>query len=265
MSKQLIFVSGLPRACSTLLQNILAQNPDVHATGTSGLHEIGYIARDVFNTDEAKATGGVEMEKLYYNYVKAGCENAYNGITDRPIVADKCRSWIAYLDQVFAIWPDAKVLVPVRDIRGVLTSFEKIRQKHPAPFGAEKAVQAHNFSTIDKRVNAWLASPPIGIAIERLHEAAKKYRDKIHFVHAEDLTSSPEITMQEVWKYLEMDFDGHDFKNVEQYTNEIDVGWPYGDHNIRPEVKPLNPEWHEYLGRELSEQVRAKFDWVNNL
>jgi len=40
--KTVHFVSGLPRSCSTLLCNLLAQNPRVHATPTSPLHEIGY-------------------------------------------------------------------------------------------------------------------------------------------------------------------------------------------------------------------------------
>lgn len=265
MSKQLFFISGLPRSCSTLLCNILAQNPKVHTTGTSGLHEIGYIARKIFQTEEAKATGIEKIEKMYIDYVRAGCENAYNSITDRPIVGDKCRSWIGHLDQLFKIWLNAKVLVPVRDVRGILTSFEKIHQKHPCPFnGAEEANPA-NFTTIQKRVNAWLSSPPIGIAIERLYDASSRFKDKLFFVHAEDLTKSPAITMKQVWDYLGIEFEDHDFNNVLQYTEEVDIQWPYGDHKIRPQVKPLEPEWNKFLGRELSEQIRQKFDWVNGL
>jgi sulfotransferase len=265
MSKKLIFVSGLPRSCSTLLMNVLAQHPEVHSTGTSGLHEIGYIARKVFQTEEAKATGGDVLETMYYDYVKAGCENAYNRITDRPIVADKCRSWLGHLHQLFAIWPDAKVLVPVRDVRGILTSMEKKWQQHPAPFNGIEEANPTNWTTIEKRCQGWLSTPPIGIALERLHDAIKIYKDKLHFVHAEDLAQSPDITMQAVWDYLEIEAPKHDFKNVEQYTKEIDIGWPYGDHIIRKEIKPLIPEWHQYLGREFSEQLRQKFDWVNNL
>ena len=112
MSKKLHFVSGLPRACSTLLCNLLAQNPKVHATPTSALHEIGYIARQVFQTEEAKAVDmETILEPMYLDYVKAGCENAFNNITDRPIVIDKCRSWIGHLDQLFKVWPDFEKLI----------------------------------------------------------------------------------------------------------------------------------------------------------
>lgn len=36
-AKKYYFISGLPRSGSTLLANILAQNPRFHATATSGI------------------------------------------------------------------------------------------------------------------------------------------------------------------------------------------------------------------------------------
>ena len=266
MSKKLHFVSGLPRACSTLLCNLLAQNSRVHATPTSALHEIGYIARQVFQTEEAKA---VDMEKvlepMYLDYVKAGCENAFNSITDRPVVVDKCRSWIGHLDQLFKVWPDAKVLVPVRDIRGILSSMEKKRQQHPEVFNGVEQQNPQSWTTIDKRAQGWLQSPPIGIAIERLHEASQRFGDKLMFIHAEELTEDPQSVMNSVWEFLGEEPFIHNTSNVEQYTKEHDVGFPYGDHVIRQEVKPLKKDWHEILGRQLSEQLNQKFNWINEL
>ena len=126
--KTVHFTSGLPRACSTLLQNLLAQNPEVHATATSGIHEIGYIARDFFETEEFKTfKNPLDGERQYHNFLRGGIKSAFDGDTDRPVVVDKCRSWIGHLDQLFQVFPDAKVLVPVRDVRGILSSFEKMR------------------------------------------------------------------------------------------------------------------------------------------
>ncbi len=265
MPKQIHFVSGLPRACSTLLCNLLAQNPRVHATATSPLHEIGYIARSVFETEEKKAIGGEMMESMFNNFCRAGAEHAFDEITDRPVVVDKCRSWIGHLDQTYKLWPNAKILVPVRDIRGVLCSLEKKRRQHPGSFnGAEKGNPA-NWTTIDKRIQGWLATPPVGIAVERLHEAALRFGNKLHFVHAEELSSNPEKTMAKVWEYLGEDFSGHDFNNVKQYTIEADVGWPYGDHVIRQKVEPLPNDYNEILGYQLSEAINQKFNWINQL
>lgn len=263
--KTIHFASGLPRACSTLLQNLLAQNPRIHATATSPLHEIGYIARDVFQTDECKAVSGPVMESIFFNYVRGGCQSAFDGITERPVVIDKCRSYIGHLDQLFQVFPDAKVLVPIRDIRGILSSLEKIRRKHPSPFIAIEKQNPANFTTAEKRAQAWMQTPPLGIAVERLHDAASRFRDRLCFVHAEELTEHPRDAMRKVWRYLGEDFDGHDFENVAQYTTEVDVGWPYGDHTIRPVVEPLTRDWDDILGRPLSEVLSQKFSWVNEL
>lgn len=265
MPKTIHFTSGLPRSCSTLLQNLLAQNPRVHATATSPLHEIGYIARKVFQTEEAKAITGPEMEKMYYSYVRGGCRGAFDDITDRPVVVDKCRSYIGHLDQLFKVFPDAKVLVPVRDVRGILCSFEKKHRDHPSPFVGPEEANPANFTTIEKRSQCWLQHPPLGIAIERLHEAVTRFHDRLHFVHAEDLTCDPEATMAAVWDYLGEEYDDHDFSNVEQYTHEVEVGWPYGDHKIRSEVAPLEPEWRDILGYQFSEAVNQKFNWIKDL
>jgi len=38
--KEIYFINGMPRSGSTLLCNILAQNPEFHVTPTSGLSEL---------------------------------------------------------------------------------------------------------------------------------------------------------------------------------------------------------------------------------
>lgn len=266
MPKTIHFVSGLPFACSTLLVNLMAQNPRIHGTATSMLHEIGFMARPVLNTDEAKCfVDRKDGEALLLDYIRGGCAHAYDSLTDRPVVADKGRSWVGHLDQTFQVWPDAKVIVPVRDIRGVLASMERRRQKHPLAMSGIEQKYVANWATVEGRVQAWLQHPPIGIAIQRVHEAAQRFRDRLLFVHAENLTSHPEATMALVWDFLGEDYPEHDFGDVGQYTQEHEQGWPYGDHAIKSKVEPLEPYWDEVLGEPISETLRAKFNWINEL
>ena len=266
MPKVLHFVSGLPRAGSSLLCNLLAQHPDVHATGTSGLHGIGYIARGYFETQEFRALPDPEAgSAMFYNVLRAGYSAAYDGLTDRPVVVDKGRSWIGHLDMLFRIFPDAKVLVPVRDIRGVLASMEAKFRAHPeVMLGMEKANPA-NWTTPEKRATGWLQSPPVGIALERVHSAAQRFPRRLHFVHFEQLTAAPAETMAAIWRYLGMDAPRHDFEQVIQYTAEHELGFPYGDHAVRRTVAPVAPRWNEMLGREFSSVIQNKFNWVTAL
>ena len=264
--KQIHYTSGLPRSCSTLLQNLLAQNPRVHATGTSGVHEIMYLSKAFFKTEEFRTIPDPkDGEALYLDFMRAGIVNAFDNQTDRPVVVDKCRSCIGSANLLFQLFPDAKLLVPVRDIRGVLSSMEKKFQQHPGFQLEGSQADTARVQTIEGRCQFWLDHPPVGIAVQRLHELAKNHKDKVMFVHAEDLTNDTQNTMNKVWKYLGEEPFIHNTQNVEQYTQEHELGWPFGDHTIRQEVKPLKPDWNETLGRQLSEALNQKFQWINQL
>ncbi len=264
--KQIHYTSGLPRSASTLLQNLLAQNPQVHATATSGVHEIMYLSKAFFKTEEFRSLPDPKQgEQLFLDFMRHGITHAFDSQTDRPIVVDKCRSWIGSANLLFQMFPDAKLLVPVRDIRGVLSSMEKKYQQHPGFQMEGSQADTGRIQTIEGRCQFWLDTDPVGLAVQRLHELAKNHKGKVHFVHAEDLTSNPQETMNRVWEYLGLDPFIHNTEQVDQYTQEHELGWPFGDHEIKPQVRPLKPDWHETLGRQLSEALNQKFQWINAL
>ena len=266
MTKQIHYTSGLPRSCSTLLQNLLAQNPRVHATATSGVHEIMYLSKAFFKTEEFRSIPNPEDgESLFADFMRSGIVNAFNSTTDRPVVVDKCRSWIGSANLLFQLFPDAKLLIPIRDIRGILSSMEKKFQAHPSFQMEGSQADTARIQTIEGRCQFWLDSAPVGIAIQRLHELVRQHKDKVHFVHAEDLTSDPQATMNKVWDYLGEEPFIHNTTRIEQYTQEHELGWPFGDHAVKPSVSPLVPDWHETLGRNLSETLNQKFNWINTL
>ena len=266
MPKTIHYTSGLPRACSTLHQNLLAQNPLVHATATSGVHEIMYLAKPYFKTEEFRTLKQpAEGKQLFANFMQAGITHAFDGLTDRPVVVDKCRSWVGGASLLFQLFPDAKLLIPVRDIRGVLSSMEKKFQANPEfPLEGNQQDTA-KIQTVEGRCQFWLSGAPVGLAVQRIHEVVRLHKDRVHFVHAEDLTTDPQRAMNRVWKYLGMESFIHDPDNVEQYTEEHELGWPYGDHAVRPKVTPLVPDWHDTLGREFSNQIDQKFNWIKKL
>jgi hypothetical protein len=49
MVKKVFYNSSMPRAGSTLIQNILGQNPDIHTTPTSGVYEMLAASRTIFS------------------------------------------------------------------------------------------------------------------------------------------------------------------------------------------------------------------------
>src|ERR1700691_595051 len=81
---KIFYQSSMPRAGSTLLQNILAQNPDFYVTPTSGLLELIFGARlNYTNSAEFKAQDSVAMKKAFLAFSRAGMEAYFEALTDK--------------------------------------------------------------------------------------------------------------------------------------------------------------------------------------
>jgi sulfotransferase len=67
--KKIFFQSSLPRSGSTLLQNIMGQNPEFYVTPTSGVLELLYAARANYtNSPEFKAQDSELMKKGFIHF-----------------------------------------------------------------------------------------------------------------------------------------------------------------------------------------------------
>ena len=63
MIKNIFFNASLPRAGSTLLQNIMMQNPEIYSTPTSGVVEFLLQARTIYSTGDAFRAQDPELMK----------------------------------------------------------------------------------------------------------------------------------------------------------------------------------------------------------
>jgi len=264
MVKDIFYQSSLPRSGSTLLQNILGQNPEFYVTPTSGVLELLFGARANYsNSPEFKAQDSETMKAGWINFCKEGMYGFYNAVTDRPYVVDKSRGWGIHFDFLTSIHGEPKVICMVRDLRAVFASMEKNFRKSP-----EKDSGLINWSTgqgtsTEKRVNIWADGPPVGIALERLKQMMDEgIADKVLFIRFEDLVTNPEEEVERVYNYLELPNFKHDFKNVEQITQEDDsVYGIYGDHLVKKEVKWFDPKYNVILGEQLCNNIVESYKW----
>jgi sulfotransferase len=134
--EKLFYQSSLPRSGSTLLQNILAQNPDIYATPTSGVLELVFGARGNYtNSPEFKAQDAELMKKGWQAFAKNGMDAFYNAVTDKKYVVDKSRGWGIHYDFLNTIFPEPKVVCMVRNLKDVFASMEKNYRKNPEKYG----------------------------------------------------------------------------------------------------------------------------------
>ncbi len=255
-------IAGLPRSGSTLLCNILNQNPRFHATSTSGILEIVLAIRNQWdNVVALKAS----KNKAGKNAVIKGILNNYFSTIDRPVVFDKSRGWPAYIELAEHILDrKIKILVPVRSIVDILASFEKLwrGQAHEWQFPQEKN-HFFDWQTVDGRADIWMRNDqPVGVAYNRIKDSIDRgFSDRMFFIEFDHLTQHPKATMNSVYRFLEEKSFEHDFNNVEQVTQENDDihGIP-GLHIIRPEVKPVQVDAKAIIGsRAFDKYDNAQF------
>jgi sulfotransferase len=266
MIENIFFQSSLPRSGSTTFQNLIQQNPDFYATPTSGVLELIFGARANFSTSpEFKAQDNELMQSGFKEFCKNGMFGFYNAITDKKYVMDKSRGWSVYRSFLNEIYPNPKIICLVRDLRSVVSSYEKIYRKNSLVQDPIRIDSTGKGTTVHKRVDEWMhPTNTIGRAVERLFETIRLgYDDKILFIKYEDLCMFPEIEMKRVYEYLEIPYFEHDFDNIEQKTKEDDsvYGLTNDLHVIRPKLELKNPDYKEVLGKDISDWIYSTYKW----
>lgn len=267
MVKKIYFQSSLPRAGSTLLQNIMGQNPDFYVTPTSGVLELLFAARGNYsNSPEFKAQDPKLMRDGWLSFCGNGLYGFYNGITDKPYVLDKSRGWGIHYDFLSQFINEPKIICMVRDLRAIFASMEKNFRKNPEMSKNMVNWATGECTTIDKRVTHWAAIQPIGIAMDRLAEMFnRRIAEKILFIRFEDLTTNPQDEMEKIYNFLSLPAFDHDFNYVEQLTQEDDTVYGiYGDHKIQNVVKPQPNDYEEVLTKEISDKIKFSYPWFFN-
>jgi sulfotransferase len=264
MIKNIFFNASLPRAGSTLLQNIMMQNPEIYSTPTSGVVEFLLQARTLYSTGDAfRAQDPELMKKGFKGFCKGGLWGFFNEITDRPYVLDKSRAWSGHFSFLEFFEENPKVIIMVRDLRAIFASMEKNYRKNPHidPLIVNGA-ELKNMTT-DSRMVHFSVSPPVGPSLEWLKDLIQQNLDQhILFLRYEDFCKNPEMEIKKIYKYLDLPYYQHDFENIEQLTEENDViHGIFGDHKIESKLKEPRKDYLEILGEQNCEIIKQNYLW----
>ncbi len=262
----IFFNSSMPRSMSTLLQCILNQNPDIAATPTDPVLEYLFGARlNYTNTPEVKAMDKELALRTWRGFCWGGLEGYANAYSSKEHLCIKTRGGTIHYRWFEAFMPEKpKMICMVRNLKSIIASMEKIYRKNQE---SHQAIQNHSEmsgTNTPKRVDAWMASPPVGMALERLQQCFLEGINKeVLYIRAEDLTSYPQREMDKIYKYLGFESFQHDFDNVEQSIKEDDsvYGLTPDLHTIRQKIQPLTPDYTQVLGNQVCDWIDNTYSW----
>jgi sulfotransferase len=261
VSTRFHFISGLPRSGSTLLAAILAQNPAFHASMTSSL---GFLLNAILQT-MSEAETAERLEDIQKTHIlHALFEGYYAHLQPQSeVIFDTNRLWCSKLHLLRSLYPEAKLLVCVRDLPWIIDSLERLIRAAPYQYsnlfsGAQEA------ATLYSRVDA-LTQPDrlLGFAWSALKEAFYgELADRMLIIEYEYLARKPEKVMKLIYGFLGEDwYPQHDFEHVRFNAARFDraVVGLQGLHQVRPEVRFL-PR-HSILPPDIQRRFQGMSFW----
>ena len=132
--KQPIFIVGMPRSSTSLVEQILASHPDVYGAGELNyLEHIQFKTFELSRTDYARSLGALSAEdfaKMAALYL-GKLDNVWG---DYIHVTDKMPQNFRYLGLIKILFPGAKIIHCVRDKRDICLSIFKTHFVGNLPF-----------------------------------------------------------------------------------------------------------------------------------
>lgn len=246
--KKIYFINGMPRSGSTLLCNILAQNPKFHVTPTSGLSELIFGVHQFWKSNPIIKASETPEKQL--SIIKEMFES-YHQDTDRSVVFNKSRGWSPKIELVEnALGHPIKILTTTRKITCILASMEKLYRKEIKNINSPMET-GPQIQTLEGRLSMWTSQEGlVGSTFNSIRDAVMRgHRSKFHFIDFDNLTTNPKIIMKDVYEFLGEEYFDHDFDNILQYTKENDAEHGFTDlHTIRPKIAPVKDDSQEILG-----------------
>lgn len=228
--RSLHFISGLPRAGSTLLAAILRQNPRFHAAMSSPLGALFEAVRGEFGGEY-----GTFLDEERRQALLTGLFEAYYRGSDRAVAFDTNRAWCAKLPALAKLFPEARVIACVREVPWILDSVERLLRRNA--FDVSRITSG---GTVYARIEGFIRSDGlVGFPWHALKEAFYgEEASRLLLLRYETLASRPAEAIDVVYDFLGEPAWRHDFERLDYAEDGFDawLGTP-GLHRVKPRVR----------------------------
>ena len=215
-----VFIVGMPRSGTTLLEKILAQNEDIFGAGE--LPTIPQISRLLKRVTQSEGVYPMNMRK-FTEYIQSHATRYYLRATeelreDAKYIVDKMPHNFLHVGLIFVIFPHAKVINLIRDPRDIAIS--NYQQNFKAKFSGlgyscSMSLIAHELNQYYEITDYW----------------SGLFSDRILNVKYEELVEDPTAEGQRIMAYVGSSWDDknlsfHESKEVVRTASVTQVRQP---------------------------------------
>ena len=205
--KNPIFIVGMPRSGSTLIEQILASHNDVY--GADEIYNFSNFVSEILNNPEIYSEKGItnkHIETLRSQYLNS----LSNLDVDEKNITDKFLSNYQFIGFILTAFPNAKIVHCKRDARATCWSIYK-----------------HYF---DNRGNGWAYNlndlvEYYGLYVQLMDFWNELFPNQIYNLVYEDLTNNQEEETKKLLKFCELDWDENclNFQNTKRAVKTASV------------------------------------------
>lgn len=247
-------IAGLPRSGSTLLCNILNQNPAARATPTS-------CTPGFMRALSTVASNRIEFQNLLDKFPKhtdarlnssmQAFFNQWHDHGEEEHIFDKSRGWTGVPDMFGQLSPGGVILVCVRDLRDVLASIEKEDRKNglltPNPDTPHERYAQH-----------FGPNGVVGAPLNGVMGLLDRKPTNALFIQYERLIADPKAVMDAMYLATGMPQFEHDFDNVPDTMSPIE---PDGfwlnkyPHKASGKIEKQDGHWSDFVSETIADDI----------
>lgn len=263
-------IVGPPCCGSTLLCDVLNQNPRFYASSTSALANLIADQQVLFaNSKEVVSERIYDEEgqdRRQEDLLRGMCSSWYRqrkkpwdkDYVEYPICFDKGRGW-AFNSELFTkLFPQGKIIVCVRDLRSIFASIQRQHVKTPSLDGRPMLDR-----TVAKRYQSFFSDKDGAVGqhlrgVEDLCRRAAMGARNLHMIRYEDFVKRPRWILADLYDAIgEPNFERHDFNNVESTAIDCDPVWNSKfSHQTKRKIEAPDPEaWKRYCHPDIAEAM----------
>lgn len=267
MNPNFVGVTGLPRAGSTLLCQLLAQHPEIYCEGNSSpLCNVILGIRRMVSDDQfflSQLDNTFESSYAHLSSAMQGFLRGWYQSCDKKVVIDKNRAWLHAIEMLLQLAPEAKLIVCIRELGQIYGSIEAQHQRtilvdfidHLADF--DRFGRADMLFAKDKAVGAPM------ISLHAVQDLPREVQQRLYFVRFEDLIEKPVKVMSVLYEWMGL-------SSFEINPDKLIVGVQESDSHYRMKYphkqasRIIKPQRHEISPR-IQAQIEQACTWFYQL